>query len=156
MTLREFLVKNAPRQELERRRRREEWVAAVDRLINQVQQWLKEANADGLLEVFVIEVERQEQGLGTYLAKSLELVYGERIVKVFPVGRSALADLGPFGEPGHQKAEGRVDISNRYDKYHLYRKLTADGETWIVQDHAGVLRLLDKPQFEVILQALLS
>lgn len=154
MTLREFLVKNAPRQELERRRCREEWVAAVDRLVTQLWRWLDEANTDNLLELELLDLERREQGLGTYHVKGLAISFGERAVKIIPVGRSVLAHLGPYAEPGHENAEGRVDITNGINKYHLYRKLP--GERWLVQDESAGIRPLDKAQFEVILQALLS
>ncbi len=156
MTLREFLLQNVPRDEMRRRQWREEWVAAVDRLLAQLRSWLTEAGATELLDLEPLELEKREQGLGGYHVKGLAIHFGERTVKVVPVGRTVLAHLGPFAEPGHENAEGRVDITNGSYKYYLYRKLTNTGEQWLVQDERSRIRPLDRSQFEAILQDLLS
>ncbi len=156
MTLREFLLKNAPRDEVQRRRVREEWVAAVDRLLGQLRAWLAEGGAADLLDLEPLEFEKREQGLGPYRVKGLSIYFGERTVKVVPIGRVVLADLGPYAEPGHEKAEGRVDITNGAYRYFLFRKLTAAGEQWLAQDERGEFQQLDRERFEAILQELLS
>ena len=65
--------------------------------------------------------------MGAYHVKGLAIHFGERTVKVVPAGRTVLAHLGPYAEPGHENAEGRVDITNGTSKYFLYRKLTNAG-----------------------------
>jgi hypothetical protein len=157
MTLREFLLQNAPRDEILRRRWREDWIAYVDRLLGQLRDWLTEADAADLLDLETLEFEKREQGLGSYRIKGLAIHFGERTVKVVPVGRTVAAHLGPYAEPGHEKAEGRVDISNGAYKYYLYLKLNdAREEQWLIQDERSALRPLDREQFEAILQVLLS
>jgi hypothetical protein len=157
MTLREFLLKNFPRDEIQRRRWREDWIAYVDRLLKKLRDWLTEANAADLLDLEALEFEKREQGLGSYPIKGLAIHYGERTVKVVPVGRTVAAHLGPYAEPGHEKAEGRVDITNGIYKYYLYLKLNDAGEEqWLVQDERSGIRPLDRGQFEAILQDLLS
>jgi hypothetical protein len=158
MTLREFLLQNAPRVEQEKRRRhwRDEWVAAVGRLIGQLRAWLTDAGTADLLDLEPLEFEKREQWLGTYHIQGLAINFGERTVKVVPVGRIVAAHLGPYAEPGHEKAEGRVDITNGAYKYFLYRKLTDAGEQWLVQDEHADIRPLDRERFEAILQDLLS
>jgi hypothetical protein len=156
MTLREFLLKNAPRDEIRRRQGREEWIAAVDRLLAQLRTWLTDAGTAELLDLEPLEFERREQGLGGYHIKGLAIHFGERTVTVVPVGRLVLAHLGRYAEAGHENAEGRVDITNGAYKYFLYRKLTDAGEQWLVQDERPDIRPLDREQFEAILQALLS
>lgn len=157
MTLREFLLKNAPRDEMRRRQSRQEWIAAVDRLLTQLRAWLTETGTADLLDLEPLEFEKREQGLGSYCIKGLAIHFGESTVKVAPVGRDVLAHLGPYAEPGHEKAEGRVDITNGAYKYFLYRKLNdAGAEQWLVQDERDGIRPLDREQFEAILQALLS
>jgi hypothetical protein len=87
----------------------------------------------------------------------LAIHFGERTVKVVPVGRNVLAHLGSYAESGHENAEGRVDITNGAYKYFLYRKLNdAGAEHWLVQDEGSAIRPLDRQQFEAILQDLLS
>jgi hypothetical protein len=156
MTLREFLLKNAPRDEIRRRQVREEWIAAVNRLLAQIRVWLTEAGAADLLDVEPLDFEKREQGLGGYHVQGLAIHFGERTVKVVPVGRFVLADLGPYAEAGHKNAEGRVDVTNGAYKYFLFRKLTDADEHWFVQDERAAIRPLDREQFEAILQDLLS
>jgi hypothetical protein len=156
MTLREFLLKNAPRDELRRRQWRDEWIAAIDRLLAQLRAWLSDAGTAELLDLEQLEFEKREQGLGTYHVKGLAINFGERTVRVVPVGRTVLARLGPYAEAGHESAEGRVDITNGAYKYFLYRKLTPAGEQWLVQDERSGIRPLDREQFEAVLQDLLS
>ena len=134
MTLRDFLTKNAPADQVRRRKARQEWIAAVDRLLKQVpRDWVADADASGVLELEPLQVEKQEQGLGAYRIAGLGINFGERSVKVVPVGRTVLAHLGPHAESGHQNAEGRVDITNGFPKYSLYRKLTDTAEQWLAQ-----------------------
>src|ERR1700738_4629888 len=137
MTLREFLQKNAPRAEQEKQRRqlREEWIEAVDRLLAQLRAWLTDAATAELLDLEPLDFEKREQGLGAYHIQGLAISFGESTVKVVPVGRNVLAHRGPHAAPGHEKAEGRVDITNGAHKYILYRKLNDAGEEeWLVQD----------------------
>jgi hypothetical protein len=158
MTLREFLLKNAPRTEQENRRRhwREEWIAAVDRLLAQLRTWLTDAGSAEFLDVEQLDFEKREQGLGTYHIHGMAINFGERTVKVLPIGRRVLAHLGPYAQAGHENAEGRVDITNGAYKSLLFRKLTDAGEQWLVQDERSGIRPLDREQFEAILTDLLS
>jgi hypothetical protein len=157
MTLREFLLKNTPHDEVRRRRWREDWVGYVDRLLKQLRDWVTEANAADLLDLETLEFEKREQGLGAYRIKGLAIHFGERTVRVVPVGRTVAAHLGPYAEPGHENAEGRVDVTNGAYKYYLYLKLNnTHEERWLVQDERSGVRPLDREQFEAILQDLLS
>jgi hypothetical protein len=157
MTLHEFLKKNAPRDEMLRRRVREDWIGYVDRLLKKLRDWLAEAGAADLLDLQTLEFDKREQGLGAYRIKGLAINFGERTVKVVPVGRNVATHLGPFAEPSHENAEGRVDITNGAYKYYLYLKLNdARQEEWLVQKEGSDIRRLDREQFEAILQDLLS
>jgi hypothetical protein len=157
MSLHEFLVKNAPRDAIQRRQQRAMWIGAVARLLKQMQEWLIDTGSHELLEMEPLEFERREQGLGAYRIQGLAIHFGERTVKVVPVGRRVLAHLGPYAEAGHENAEGRVDITNGAYKYFLFRKLNDAGEEqWLVQDERSAIRPLDREQFEAILQELLS
>ncbi|HEY7428569.1 MAG TPA: hypothetical protein VH682_30345, partial [Gemmataceae bacterium] len=63
MTLREFLLKNAPRDEMRRRQCRDEWIAAVDQLLAQLRGWLTETGTAELLDLEPLEFDKREQGL---------------------------------------------------------------------------------------------
>ncbi|HTU92934.1 MAG TPA: hypothetical protein VMF69_22830 [Gemmataceae bacterium] len=107
MTLREFLLQNAPRaeQENQRRQSREQWIATVDGLLAQLHAWITETGTAELLNLEPLEFEKREQGLGAYHIQGLAIHFGESTVKVMPVGRNVLANLGQYAEPGHEKAE---------------------------------------------------
>jgi hypothetical protein len=159
MTLREFLLQNTPAMEKEeqRRRARDEWIAAVSRLLAQMRDWLTEAGAAELLDVRPLEVERREQSLGAYVAPGLAIRFGERTVKVEPIARTVLAPAALAPEPGRPRADGRVDVTNDgYSRYHLYRKLNSGGEQWFVQYERSGIWPLTKERFEEILQELLA
>jgi hypothetical protein len=159
MTLREFLLGNAPSVEKERQRRqaRDEWIAAVSRLLAQMRDWLTEAGAADLLDLRPLEIGRREQSLGAYVAPGLAIHFGERTVKVEPIARAVLAPRALAPESGRPRADGRVDVTNDgYIRYHLYRKLNPDGEQWFVQDERSSIRPLNKELFEEILQELLA
>src|SRR5436853_152954 len=104
MTLREFLLKNAPRAEQETRRRqlREEWVAAVNKLLAQIRAWVTDAGTAELLNLEPLYFEKVEQGMGAYSIQGLAINFGESAVKVVPVGRHVAFHLGPYAEPGHE------------------------------------------------------
>ena len=50
----------------DRNRSRGEWLGAINRLLDQVRDWLREADPDDLLEIVPYEVERVEKRLGIY------------------------------------------------------------------------------------------
>jgi hypothetical protein len=156
MTLREFLLQNAPRDEIERRRAQQDWITAVDKLLADLRAWLEAAGSADLLDLEQLEFHRREQGLGSYRVNGLAIHFGEHVVRIEPVGRRVLADLGPYAEAGFRNAEGRVDITNGVDKIHLYRKLTPTVDQWLVKEERSALRPLDPAAFEAILQDLLS
>src|SRR5258708_3711346 len=110
--LREFLEKKAGEMSQdERRKRREDWLAAVGRLVAQLRAWLREADEKSLLEIAPLDVEKLEQGLGAYKAEGLRITLGDSAVQVVPVGRNVVGFVGDGGDAG-VRAEGRVDITD--------------------------------------------
>src|SRR5262249_22913 len=136
-----------------RRRWREDWIAYVDRLLQKLRDWVTEAQAADLLDLETLEFEKREQSLGAYPIKGLAIHFRQPPVKVVRVGGTVGAHLGPYAEPGNEKAEGRVDITNGTYKYYLYLKLNDAGEEqWFVQDERSGIRPLDRERFEAILR----
>src|SRR5262245_30676108 len=121
MTFREFLAKKAVEQHHpQRKQRREEWIAAVQRLFDQIRTWLAESDPDRVLDIIPFKMYTSEPALGAYDAPALKIGIGELGVEVKPMGRDALGWIGRRGLAG-LNAEGRVDISHRGRKYILYR-----------------------------------
>jgi hypothetical protein len=156
MTFREFLDKQAKQQRhKERRERREEWVAAVGRLIERLRAWLAESDPDKVLDVVPIEVEKAEPDLGVYRVPGLRIGLGDAAVQVVPVGRNVVGTVGPRGDLG-VRAEGRVDITDGIRKSILYRTLRDGQEAWYALDEHFQAAPLDRGRLEGILQDLLS
>jgi hypothetical protein len=154
--LKDFLSEKARQtNQLERRRRREEWVAAVHRLMGRLQDWLRQADPDHVLDVGVIPIEKRELGIGTYQVPSLDIRYDETVIRVLPVGRNVLHGRSQNGNET-AKAQGRVDITDGANKYYLYRFIENQSEQWEIQGEEGKTTLLDQAQFERIIEELLS
>src|SRR5947208_2762695 len=84
-TLTDFLKEQAEErhsQAAERLRRREEWVASVQRLLNQVKTWLRQADTVNLLELEEGQVVRREEGLETYQVPTLTVRLGDRTLEI--------------------------------------------------------------------------
>lgn len=155
-TLREFLIAKAHKpNQIERRKRRDDWVAAVKRLMAQLQDWLREADAEGYLDITKIPIEKHEESIGTYVVHGLEIRSDEAVVRVLPVGYGVLR---PGFDEG-MRVEGRVDITNGTEKFILYRLLGGRNEQWIIGrgdlEHPKMPKL-NQTRFEDAMQELLS
>jgi len=101
-------------------------------------------------------VARTEQDLGTYDAPALRIRLGAGEVSVLPMGREVpfMAIHGASGEP--TEFAGRVDITDGFRKYNLYREIREDKDLWQVRDERNRFRYLDAESLGRILQELLS
>jgi hypothetical protein len=156
MTFQEVLHKKAAEQQQPfRRQRRDEWIGAVGRLLDQVRAWLAESDPEHLLDVVPLQIQTIEPGLGVFNIPSLKIGVGDSSIQVVPVGRFALGVVGIRGGPG-VRAEGRVDITDGVRKHILYRILQDGQERWYVQVGDFEARPLDRSRLEDILQDLLE
>jgi hypothetical protein len=140
----------------ERVRIRDEWVAAVGRLIDQMEQWVRQADSEHVLEVKRIEVEIKEWRIGIYKAPALVIELGAIRVQVLPIARYT---LGPWldGADTTARALGRVDITDGTTKYSLYRYANEGGEWWMmIDDENHQPRNLDQKGFEEALLSLMK
>jgi hypothetical protein len=155
-TLKEFLAEQAEKHHTEfteTKPRREEWVTEVNRLVDQMEGWLREADPDGILDIEPQTVEKREQGLGFYKAKALTMRFGGREVRIHPVARfvvAAPAVVLPLGRPA-----GRIDITNGESRYSLYRIEDGRERTWFIHNN-GPLKRFDRLTFESAVQDLLG
>ena len=155
--LRDFLrEKGLQDNQIERRKKRDQWVASVNELMASLLQWLKAADPDGILEVAPIEVDRLEQGIGAYRAPSLEIRFEEADVKIIPIGRNVMRYVNSTGSRV-VNAMGRVDITDGARKYTLYRVVDDQGRNrWQVIGEGREGVELDQGCFEQIMKELLS
>jgi hypothetical protein len=156
MTFQDFLKqKAADEKEHKRRKRRAEWRAAVERLLDQIRAWLAESDPERILDVTPDQAERWEPGLGYCSLPTLTIEVGSDTIRVEPMGRHALGIVElPSGAV--LKAEGRVDITAGARKYILYRTIADDKETWYALDEKFAPTRLDRGRLEAIVQDLLS
>jgi hypothetical protein len=160
----DFLRKRAEESGVrERNRNRGEWLLAIRRLLEQIQDWLRAADPESLLEIVPYDVERVEGPLGIYDAPALKIRLGTDEVDIVPVGRYAIGPfavqtmrslLGSEGTDG--PAAGRVDITNGERKYVLIRDVSTGQDRWYALDEEFRAALLDQARLETILQDLWS
>jgi hypothetical protein len=147
----------------ERNHNRAEWVGALRRLLDQIQDWLRAADPEGLLEVEPYEVQRAESRLGIYDAPALKIRLNTDEADLLPIGRYAFGPLsavvhralhGVAGTDG--PAAGRVDITDGERRYMLFRDIKADPERWFAVDDQARVNPFDQAHLEAILQDLWS
>jgi hypothetical protein len=155
-TFQAFLEQLAQRHhEPERRQRREEWIAAVGRLMAQIRAWLSESDPNRLLDILSLTVEKWEPSLGRCELPSLRIGVGEKAVRVDPIGRDALGFL-KLRQQAEMSVAGRVDITDGIRGYILYRALPEGKEIWYALDERFEAAILDRSRLEQILQDLLA
>jgi hypothetical protein len=159
-SLKEFLkeqAENLRTQEPERAKKRDEWVAAVDRLCNQIKEWLDQADAEKILTVQGRSHEIREEGIGSYTVSGISISLGPRHVDVVPVARNVVGPLSTTGVIYVPRAYGRVDLSNGLEKFMLFRVEREPEDRWSIvgQDRPQMDRL-DQSTFEAAFQSLLE
>ena len=86
LSFREFLKTKADEAGVkDRHRRRSEWLDAIRRLFDQIREWLRESDPEGVLDIEPYEVSRTEPDLGTYDAPALKIRLGPGEVNVLPI-----------------------------------------------------------------------
>jgi hypothetical protein len=163
-TFQEFLRQKAAASDWkERSLNRDLWLGALNQLFNQVREWLREADPDGVLEIVPYQVQRMEERLGIYDAPALKIRLGTESVDVRPVGRFSIGpifsrtpkdSLSPRGTD--QPPKGRVDITDGDRRYMLLRAGGEGPDRWFVMDNDLQETPFDRARLEAILQDLLS
>lgn len=160
-SFREFLRGKGEEFDLrDRRRRRREWLGALERLIERIVGWLHQSDPDGLLDIDRYEVSRTEPRLGTYEAPALRIRLGAAEARLIPIGREVPLPSVRVESPVPPDFHGRVDLADApvspLRRYHLLLDVREDGEHWHIRDEHGRFSPLGREEFERILQDLLS
>ncbi len=159
-TLQEFLKRRADHIRdafPERVRVQNEWIQAVDRLINQVKEWLTAADPQNILEFFEDTVQPRESDVGVYLVKRLLIRLEAQEVQVVPIARIVIGPVTTSGTTHTGRSYGRVDMTNGVSKFLLFRTQVEPSDRWIIVDEdAYVTRDLDRGTFDAAMQSLLQ
>jgi hypothetical protein len=159
-TLREFLEERA---EIERGRADEkmemqqEWISAVHRLIEQIKEWISDADPNHFLESQRTYHRLREDKVGVYTAPGLVIRYEAREVQVVPIARMVVGPHLSNGLVSIKRAFGRVDITDGGEKYLLFRSQKDPVDEWaIVKDDGFIVKRFDRRTFEEAMQDLLQ
>lgn len=157
-SLKEFLTEQAEQIRSEEEANKAEvtkWEAAIRRLIDQIEAWLKDSDPEGILDIRREAVDLAEDPIGRYQPLSLQIWMGGHHANVMPV---ALSVIGPSQKPGEGRWRGRVDVDGPSDSFSLYRFVHADGrEDWLIRDEENyTLSPLDREKFESMFMRLFS
>lgn len=159
-TLQDFLKQRADHlhaSSSEKMKIQNEWIQAVNRLLTQIKQWLKDADQPGILNIFEESVDRRESGVGVYEVHSLRIRLEAQEVCVIPIARNVLGPVSSSGTIHKGKSFGRVDMTNGVSKFLLFRTEVEPSDRWIIVDEdAYVPRDLDRGSFDAAMQSLLQ
>lgn len=158
-TLKEFLAEHA---EIERGRADEkraiqqEWIGAIQRLIQQVEEWLTDSDPLHLLEIEERDHEVREIDVGVYTAPGLVIRLGAREVRLVPIARKVVGPYLSGDTITMARALGRVDLTDGGEKFLIFRSRT-DPDEWVIAAERGyVVKRFDRRSFEEAMQSLLE
>ncbi len=150
----------------DRKRLRTEWLGAINRLFDQIREWLREADPEGVIEVVRFEIMRVEERLGVYDAPAMKVRLNTENADVVPMGRFVprpRALLNVFSNPALQPRPdpypdgGRVDISNGDRKHILLRSIVEGQDQWFALMRGRSSSVpFDRACLEAILEDVLS
>ena len=159
-SLKEFLESEAEKLRSEQAAaltERQEWIAAVERLLAQTKEWLGEADTKRILMVEETPIRIAERGLGTYEIPALTIGLGTREVRIKPVARHVLAPLRVTGRFQVPRAYGRVDMTNGLDRFMIFRTELEPGDHWIItEEDEPLLERFERESFDSAFQSLLK
>ena len=124
------------------KKRKAEWLNALDDLFAQIKSWLAEPVAQNLMTIGEKTIKLDEYRMGSYEAPKLVLQLGHDTVDIEPVGTIILG------------AKGRVDVKAGGVSFKLV--LTNEGTWGILAADRTVARGLNEETFTKALQDLLS
>ena len=157
-SLREFLDEQAEQLKNEPSKAtatRDEWVAAVGRLIARVRDWIAEADPGHVLTIEDRTVTIREEMVGSYEVPALTIILGVRSVRVEPIARGVLGPLEQTKAYRPIRVFGRVDLTNGLEKYPVYRGSKEPDSRWFITNQDGYeSRTFDRDAFEAALQSL--
>jgi hypothetical protein len=160
-TLTEFLKEEATRLRNEAPKRQatiSSWRSAVERLFEQIKEWLKEADSEKVLEIREEPVQVAEQDLGAYVMPSLNIELDASRIVFYPRARRVVARIVPPGEKSERKAEGMVEIHDGgVVTTRIYYLSDNGADRWIYQRSIDFgTEIFDRRFFEGLLISLLK
>lgn len=160
-SLKDFIAQQAEKLRTEGPRavqKRDEWVAAVDRLIEQIKEWLAQADPDrNVLDVRERPFRLREEGIGTYEARGLTISLGPNEIRIEPIARYVAGPLSATGVIYVARAYGRVDLTDGLRKFMIFRVEKDPEDRWNIVEQDGFrMQAFDQSTFEGAFKSLLE
>jgi hypothetical protein len=134
---------------------RDEWIAAVDRLMDQILGWIAEADPNHILTIEERTVTIREQMIGSYEVRALTLILGIWTVRVEPIARGVLGPLDRSLPYRKNRVFGQVNLTNGLQKYKIYRRTKDVDSKWFMTNEDGYdWQEFDRDAFEAAIQRL--
>lgn len=143
-----------------------DWIRAVTELLNKLQEWVRQADTNQIIELNVEEYRfpYREEGLGKYKLPRLRIQLDTRAVWVLGKARNVVDRIRPPGGGTPRQADGVVVIAETAlrdrigsPSYYLYRLAEPDGDHWYIRHPLEEeVKPLDQERFEAILVSLLK
>jgi hypothetical protein len=134
-----------------------EWNAAVERLLDQMTNWLRTADKERLLEIERTHHRLREMEVGVYDAPGLIVRLDAREVRVVPIARMVVGPDLSNGIIRIVRSFGRVDMTDGARKYLVFRTRIDPAEEWtIVEDEGFTFKKFTRESFEEAMQSLLQ
>jgi hypothetical protein len=111
----------------------DEWRTAIERLFQQIREWIRESDSEGVIEITVSQEEIREPGLGRYHVPRLDLRAFGKWIGIIPKARKTVGTAKPPLRSAPQRAEGRVDITDELRRYVLYRFRDNGSDSWLIE-----------------------
>lgn len=150
----------------DRKRLRTEWLGALNRLLDQIREWLRESDPEGLLEPVAYDVQCVEPRLGVYDAPAMKIRLNTEYAEVLPIGRFTTHPItlqNLLFIPGNRQrwgdlSGGRVDVTNGERRHLLLRSADDGQERWyaLIAGQAAIPIPFDRVCLERILEDLLK
>jgi hypothetical protein len=160
-SLKDFIASQAQNLRNEESRaahKRDEWVGAVNRLNERIRIWLTNADPDHVvLGVREFPYHLREEGIGSYEACGLIISLGRREVRVEPIARNVAGPHSATGVIHVSRAYGRVDLTDRLQKFMIFRVEKDPEDRWSIIEQDGFsMQAFDQFAFEKAFKALLE
>ena len=144
------------KQSVERQAIVAEWVAAVERLLEQIRSWVKAADPSGVLRLTENTHEIKEPGLGRYTVPILALGLDDEVsVIVMPEARKTILTV-PAQGGGVRRADGRVDLIGPPANVTLVRVSAGAQDEWYLHNSLQPPKPFDQAAFERIVVEMLK
>lgn len=134
----------------------EEWRDGIERLFQQLQEWLAENDPGQVIQIRTLQKTISEPGLGEYSVPILDLHILGKWIAILPKARRTVGSAHPPKKQHPERATGRVDITDEGRRYILYRFPNGDQDLWMIDDLRSEPKVLDRATFEAALMSYLQ